>query len=53
MPVEVKLGDRPGRSLWSFCDTYKPDRALVVTLDRFGVEKRNGTVVCHLPAFCL
>jgi hypothetical protein len=53
VPVEVKLGGRPGRSFWSFCDAYKPDRALVVTLDSFSVEKKNGTRVCHLPAFCL
>lgn len=53
VPVEVKLGGKPGRSFWSFCNTYRPERALVVTLDSFSVEKRNGTTVCHLPAFCL
>jgi len=53
VPVEVKLGGKPGRSFWSFCDAYRPRRALVVTLDRFGVERRGGTTVCHLPAVWL
>ena len=55
VPIEVKLGGSRalGKSFYSFIETYKPKRALVVTLDEFSKTKINGTTVYSVPIFYL
>lgn len=52
MPVEVKLsGEGIGKGFYSFLDAYKPKKAVIVTLDKFGVQDVGGTKLCHVPVF--
>lgn len=52
IPVEVKLsGEKLGKSFHSFLKTYKPEKAIVVTLDKFEKEKIRGTMVYRVPVF--
>ena len=55
IPIEVKLGGSKalGKSFYSFLETYKPDRALVVTLDEFFTKKIGKTTVYAVPIFYL
>ncbi len=54
VPVEVKLtSGRLGRSFYSFLNEYRPERALVITLNEFGKEKRNGCTIYRVPAYYL
>ncbi|MBI1973918.1 ATP-binding protein, partial [Candidatus Micrarchaeota archaeon] len=53
VPIEVKAGGKPGKSFYSFCQTYKPKRAVIVTLDRFEKAKIGNTTVYYVPAFYL
>lgn len=54
-PIEVKLGGSKalGRSFYSFIETYKPKRALVVTLNEFSERRIGGTDVLMVPIFYL
>ncbi len=52
IPIEVKLGgENLGKSFYSFLDAYKPERAVIVTLDKFKKQKINNTVVYWVPVF--
>ncbi len=52
VPVEVKLGgEKLGRSFYSFLNAYRPEKALVVTLDKFRKQKVGRTVVYWVPVF--
>lgn len=52
IPIEVKLGgEKPGKSFYSFLNTYKPKKAIIVTLNRFERKIINGTVVYWVPVF--
>jgi len=54
VPIEVKTGERKlSRGFYSFIKTYKPDRAFIVTLDVFKMEKIQDTDVYWVPAFYL
>lgn len=52
IPIEVKLGgEKVGKSFYSFLNTYKPRRAVIVTLDRFGWQKIGRTLLYRIPVF--
>jgi hypothetical protein len=52
IPIEVKLGgERLGRGFHSFLNAYKPEKAVVVTLDKFRKQKIDKTVVYRVPVF--
>ena len=52
IPIEVKItGEKLGKSFYSFLKAYNPERAVVVTLDRFKKQKVMNTVVYWIPAF--
>jgi hypothetical protein len=52
IPVEVKLaGDKLGRSFHSFLNAYKPEKAVVATLDTFRKQKVGKTTVYWVPVF--
>lgn len=55
LPVEVKLGGSKnlGKSFYSFIHKYKPERALMITLNEFGMRHVESTVVCSVPIFYL
>jgi predicted AAA+ superfamily ATPase len=55
VPVEVKMGGSKalGRSFYSFIRTYKPEKALVITLDELSKKVVNGTTVYSIPIFYL
>ncbi|MCD6403320.1 MAG: DUF4143 domain-containing protein, partial [Candidatus Aenigmarchaeota archaeon] len=53
MPVEVKLSGKPGKSFHSFLKAYKPERGLIVTLDKFERFKIRDTLVYKVPVFYL
>ena len=53
VPVEVKLSGKPTRAFWSFCSEYKPDKAIIVTLDTFKLSKHKDTELLYIPAFYL
>ncbi len=51
VPVEVKLGynETLGRGFHSFLGTYKPKRALIITLDAFERKVISGTTIYWVP----
>lgn len=52
VPVEVKLsGEKLGKSFYSFLNSYEPERAIIVTLDKFKKEKIKKTIVYYVPIF--
>ena len=52
IPVEVKLsGEKLGKSFYSFLSTYKPEKAIIVTLDKFREQKIDKTKICWIPAY--
>jgi uncharacterized protein len=53
VPIEVKLGGSRalGKGFYSFIETYKPRRALVITLDEFSELKIGNTVIFNIPIF--
>ncbi|MEM4460956.1 MAG: DUF4143 domain-containing protein, partial [Nanopusillaceae archaeon] len=52
IPVEVRLsGEKLGKSFYSFLNSYKPERAIIVTLDKFKKEKIGKTIVHWVPVF--
>jgi len=55
VPVEVKMGGSKalGKSFYSFIRTYKPKKALVITLDELSKKVVNGTTVYSIPIFYL
>jgi hypothetical protein len=54
IPIEVKYQTlkkpKISRSFRSFIDSYKPDRALVITKDFWGKIKLGKTVILFVPA---
>ncbi|RKX78296.1 MAG: hypothetical protein DRP87_06715 [Spirochaetes bacterium] len=57
VPVEVKyslFGEvRLSRSLISFIESYKPERALILTKNFWGTLKRGGTHILFAPVYYL
>jgi len=54
VPMEVKLsGGKMTRGFHSFLKTYKPERALVITLDDFEKRKIGDTMIYYIPIYCL
>lgn len=54
IPVETKLsGGKIGRGLYSFLQTYKPKRGIVLTLNTFEKRKVGGTELYWVPLFYL
>ena len=53
IPLEVKLNGRIGKSFYSFCNTYKPKKGLVITLDQFKKIKWKRTEIYFIPIFYL
>ncbi len=55
LPIEVKIGGSKaiGKSFYSFLETYKPKKALVITLDEFSKKEVNGTEIYYVPIFYL
>lgn len=52
IPIEVKLsGEKLGKSFYSFLSAYEPERAVIVTLDKFRKDKVDNTTVYWVPAF--
>jgi len=55
VPVEVKMSgsNALGKSFYSFIEKYKPNRALVITLDELSKKVVNDTTVYSVPIFYL
>ncbi len=54
IPVEVKLGgEKLTRGFYSFLRAYRPERALIITLDKFGRQKTENTLIYRIPVFYL
>jgi predicted AAA+ superfamily ATPase len=52
IPIEVRLGGGAlGKGFYSFLKTYKPERAIVVTLGDFKKQKVAGTTLYWVPIF--
>ncbi|MEA1925428.1 MAG: ATP-binding protein [Candidatus Altiarchaeota archaeon] len=52
IPVEVKLdGEKLGKGFYSFLKTYKPEKAVIATKEKFKKQKINSTTVYWIPAF--
>lgn len=52
IPIEVKLsGEKLGKSFYSFLSAYRPEKAIIATLDKFRKDKIGNTVVYWVPAF--
>lgn len=52
IPIEVKFsGDKLGKGFHSFLKEYEPEKAIVVTLDKFKKERINNTIVFWVPVF--
>lgn len=49
VPVEVKLGGKIERGFHSFLSEYRPKRAVVATLDKFGKKMIGSTEVMFVP----
>ncbi len=53
-PIEVKLSrTKLGKSFYSFLKFYKPEKALVITLNEFGKEIREGCTIYRVPVYYL
>lgn len=54
IPIEVKLsGEKLTRGFYSFLRSYNPERALIITLDKFKQQKVNNTLIYWVPVFYL
>jgi len=54
IPIEVKLsGNKLTRGFYSFLRSYNPERALIITLDKFQQQKVNNTLIYWVPVFYL
>jgi predicted AAA+ superfamily ATPase len=52
IPVEVKLsGEKLGKSFHSFLDTYRPEKAIIVTLNKFLKQNIGKTTIYWVPVF--
>ncbi|MEM5801419.1 MAG: hypothetical protein QW350_00815 [Candidatus Aenigmatarchaeota archaeon] len=51
IPIEVKLSGNLKKGFYSFLDHYKPEKAIVVTLNSFEKIKYKKTTIYKLPAF--
>ncbi len=52
VPIEVKLsGEKLGKSFYSFLNAYKPQRAIIATLDRYKKQNVGETTVHWVPVF--
>lgn len=54
MPIEVKysLGPKPGKSLYSFIEKYKPKEAYLITRNTSGDIEIGDTKLTLKPAYC-
>ncbi len=54
IPIEVKMSEKTvGKSFYSFLEAYSPEKAIIVTLDTFAVQKIKQTTVYWIPIFYL
>lgn len=54
VPIEVKLGgEKLTRGFYSFLKAYEPERALVITLNKFKQQKVGNTLIYWIPVFYL
>ncbi|MCS7105920.1 MAG: ATP-binding protein [Candidatus Aenigmarchaeota archaeon] len=53
IPIEVKSEPKLRKGFLSFLNTYKPDRALVVTERDFKIQKLGKTLTAFIPCFYL
>ncbi len=54
LPVEVKINETTiGKSFYSFLESYKPKRAIIITMNYFEKRKVGDTIVYFLPAHYL
>jgi uncharacterized protein len=51
IPVEVKNKAKPGKSFFSFIKNYEPEKAIVFTEKKFGIEKFGKTKIAYLPHY--
>ncbi len=52
IPVEVKMSPRLGRSFYSFLNTYRPERALILSYSpEVKIEKKKKTLLGIAPCF--
>jgi len=52
IPLEVKLsGERLGKSFYSFIKTYKPSKAVIISLNKFYKRSIEGTKIFWIPIF--
>ena len=51
IPIEVKMSGKITRGFHSFLKTYSPERAVVVTLDKFEERKIGDTRVIFVPVW--
>jgi hypothetical protein len=51
LPIESKSSGTVSRSLMSFLDKYKPERALIFGKRGIGISKRDGTDLANVPYF--
>jgi len=52
IPLEVKLGgNRLGKSFYSFIKAYKPDKGIIISLNKFQKKKLNNTRLFQVPIF--
>jgi len=54
VPIEVKLTEtKLGKGFRSFINTYKPEVAILVTMDEFGKDKIDSCKIYKVPAYYL
>ncbi len=54
IPIEVKLGGKKlTRGFYSFLKAYKPERAIIITLNEFKSQKIEDTIIYWIPVFYL
>jgi predicted AAA+ superfamily ATPase len=52
VPIEVKLaGEKLGKGFYSFIKSYKPEKAIIVSLDGFEKKNINKTLVQKVPIY--
>lgn len=52
IPIEVKLvGEKLGKRFYSFIKSYKPEKAIIVSLDGFEKKSINKTLVQKIPVY--
>ncbi|MEW5896682.1 MAG: ATP-binding protein [Nanoarchaeota archaeon] len=52
IPIEVRLSEgKLGKSFYSFLKSYQPEKAVIVTLDKFAKQVINRTTIYWVPVF--